>query len=104
MCHYVNETDSENVSFTFLNTCCVEMKVSFEKCESKACIKEAVCMLPQISFLMRGMFMPINLVYPQKRVLFLYFGTPNNPLLYSLTSTRILFNSPTFSSCKTSNP
>ena len=62
--------------------------------ESKECIKEVLCMRPQISFLMRGAFMPINLVYPRKRVLFLYFSTPNNPLLYFLTSTLVFFNSP----------
>ena len=60
----LNETDSENTSFNFLNTYCVEINFLFEKFESKECIKEALGMLPQIGFLMRGAFMPINLVNP----------------------------------------
>ena len=59
-------------------------------------------MLPQMSFLMRDAFMPINLVYPFKRVFFLYFSIPNNLLLYSLTSNQVLFNSPSENTSKDS--
>ena len=50
MCHYVNETDRENISFKFLNTYCVEIKFQFEKFESKECIKEVLGMLLQTKF------------------------------------------------------
>ena len=62
MCHMLMKLT--NISFNFLNTYCVKVKFEFEKFESKECIKEDLAMLPQISFLMRSAFVPINLAYP----------------------------------------
>ena len=41
-----------------------------------------------------GIIMSITLIYILKRVIFPQISTPIHPVLYALTSTRVLFNSP----------